>query len=114
MDIKSNSSDLKCILWLTKEEHLNCDEHRLVESAQNKFVNIELWQVDTLDDIALFHAWNKTCYELSNPNRLGYESNIMYVVNPFSFSWTKFLHVVWILVKKRTKNWKGKAYAHAD
>jgi len=53
MNIKSNSSHLKCILWLTNEAYLNCDEQRLVESAQNKFVSIELCQVGTLDDIIL-------------------------------------------------------------
>ncbi|GAU32342.1 hypothetical protein TSUD_43840 [Trifolium subterraneum] len=72
---------------------VNCDEQLLVVDFKSKsiknvykidFSTMNYVKLETLGDIALFHAWNpfkSKCYALSNPNRWGYESNSMYVLN---------------------------------
>jgi len=69
---------------------LNCDGQLLVVGVtSNKICNIykidfstmNYVKLETLGDIALFYVSYRSCYALSNPNRWGYESNSVYIIN---------------------------------
>jgi len=71
---------------------VNCDEQLLVvdlrfDEVRNvykiDFSTMNYVKLETLGDIALFYAFNRNFYALSNPNRWGYESNSVYALrNP--------------------------------
>jgi len=69
---------------------VNCDEQLLVVDLSCKkmrnvykidFSTMNYVKLETLGNIALFYAGKRNCYALSNPNRWGYESNSVYVIN---------------------------------
>ena len=69
---------------------VNCDEQLLVvDLSSNKMRNVykrdfstmNYVKLETLGNIALFYVGKRNCYALSNPNRWGYESNSVYVIN---------------------------------
>ncbi|RHN69282.1 putative F-box domain-containing protein [Medicago truncatula] len=69
---------------------LNCDEHLLVLNFTSNIM-FNLYKIDfstmtyvkleSLGDIALFHAPKKKYYALNNPSMWGYENNSMYVTD---------------------------------
>lgn len=89
-----NFLDLKSTPSVTYADYayvrlLNCDEHLLVLNFTSN-VMFNLYKIDfstmtyvkleSLGDIALFHAPKKKYYALNNPSMWGYENNSMYVV----------------------------------
>jgi len=83
---------------------VNCDEQLLVVDLVTKeirnvykidFSTMNYVKLETLGDIALFsisNGFKRNCYALSNPNRLGYESNCVYAISLLSticnvYSW---------------------------
>jgi len=69
---------------------VSCDGHLLVLNFMSKvvfdaykidFSNMDYVKLETLGDLALFHAPGRNYYALSNPELWGYEKNYVYVID---------------------------------
>ncbi|XP_058730014.1 uncharacterized protein LOC131602050 [Vicia villosa] len=70
---------------------VNCDEQLLLFHSISSYYRREVYKIDlstmnyvkmkTLGDIALFYVSWRNCWALSNPKRMGYESNHVYEVS---------------------------------